>query len=203
MSPRTSIFPGIFFLAFLAGGFSSVRGEDSAFSALDAFLAAPETPKDEVVLGMVGFYGDPMPPQWLILTAARPSAQVLRESVVSKGEIRAERKFRRVAGQELPTIPMIREELKVDSGRAFQIAESVAIRAKVAFDHAHYQLRCREAGKEPVWMIHFLGPAQVSIGFVYLSARDGEVLRESWIEPLRPPTETSKIETFAAGKRQE
>ncbi len=202
MSSRPSILPRIFFFLLITWGVASIRAEDSALSALDAFLTAPEAPRNEVVLGVVGFYGKPVPLQWLILSSAQPGAVVLRESVVSKGEIRAERKFRRAKGQELPTIPMIRKQLKVDSGQAFQIAEAVAIRAKVAFDHAHYQLRCREEGKEPVWMVHFINRAQVSLGFVYLSAKDGKILRESWIAPEIPPVETSSIEGFAADERE-
>jgi len=169
--------------------------EEKALAALDAFLAAADFGREEVVLGMVGFYGEPAPPQWLILTAEEPKAGVLRESVFARGKVRAERRFRRLPGQELPTIPLRREELRIDSGEAFRIVEEVARSEKVAFDSVHYQLRCREAESEPVWMLNLISPAQVSLGVVYLSARSGEVLRVSWV---RPP-----MEGFATTPREE
>lgn len=162
--------------------FPVARGGEKrgGLAALDAFLASAACRPGETILGMVGFYGEPVPPQWLVLTSHPDEAGVLRESVVSGGKVRAERKFSPLPGQDLPDIPIERGALGIDSGEAFAIAEKVAREGKISFDSAHFQLRCRERGNEPVWMLSLLSPAQVSVGAIYVSAIDGEVLRVSW-----------------------
>lgn len=199
--PRiSSIFLRCLAVSFLLASYERVAAGEEAREAFDAFLKERSGGKVEHVLGMVGFFGEPLPPQWLILFSTDLSRDVLHESVVSKGQIRAERTFRRLPNQDLPTIPIQRQELKIDSGRAFELAEEVAKKAKVSFENAHFQLRCRDAGKEPVWMIQFLGRAQVSLGSVYLSARSGEILRVSWVQPKAVPEKDSGLETFASGR---
>ena len=152
-------------------------------AAMDAFLSLAPLAGKERVLGMVGFYGQPQPVQWLILTGDPTSPEPLREFVFARRQILAERIFSPLPGQDLPHLPIVRETLKVDSGAAFRIAESRAKARKAAFDSAHYQLRVRDEGNEPVWMLSLIDASQVSVGVVYLSARSGEVLRETWVSP--------------------
>lgn len=194
----SNLFPCFLAIGFLVDG-GKVRGGEEALEAFDSFLEEQTGGDSEEVLGMVGFFGEPLPPQWLILYSIDLKKPILHEAVVSNGQIRAERKFRRLPNQDLPTIPIRRKELKINSEKAFRIAESVAREAKVSFENAHYQLRCRDAGREPVWMIHFLGRAQVALGAVYLSARSGEVLRVSWRDSTTPSAEEPALETFASG----
>ncbi len=153
---------------------------EPALASLDAFLAASNHNPREVVLGMVGFFGQPEPVQWLILTADPAKAGVLRESVFARGKILAERAFTPLPGQDLPHLPLVRKTLKIDSAAAFRIAEGLARQQKRSFDSVHFQLRVRDLENEPVWMLNFISPAQISIGVVYLSASSGKVLRESW-----------------------
>ena len=155
---------------------------ESALAALDAFLAASSLDPREQVLGMVGFFGQPEPVQWLILTDNATTTGVLRESVFARGKILAERKFTPLPGQDLPNLPIVRKTLKVDSGTAFRTAEGLARQQKRGFESVHFQLRVRDLESEPVWMLNLVSPAQVSIGVVYISASSGKVLRESWVE---------------------
>ncbi len=160
---------------------------ESALGALDGFLAnAPLEPGAEV-LGMVGFFGQPEPVQWLILTSHPAAPGVLRESIYARGRLLAERQFSPLPGQDLPHLPMKRDALKIDSAAAFRVVEKLAHRHKRAFDSAHFQLRVRDLGSEPVWMLHLLNRAQVSIGVVYLSATTGKILRETWKAPAPLP----------------
>lgn len=153
-----------------------------ALAALDAFIAVSSLDPREKILGMVGFFGQPEPVQWLILTDNPAEAGVLRESVFARGKILAERKFTPLPGQDLPHLPLVRKTLKVDSGTAFRTAEEIALQQKRAFESVHFQLRVRDLESEPVWMLNLISPAQVSIGVVYISASSGRVLRESWVE---------------------
>jgi hypothetical protein len=159
---------------------------------MDLFLASPSDGRKEAIYGVVGFFGQPAPPQWLILTDAGNNARSLRESVVTNAGVVAERKFRRQPKQDLPEIPMSRAAIKIDSGAAFRIAEVEARREKMAFESAHYQLRCRETGREPVWMLNLLNANHVSIGIVYVSAITGKVMRTSWPGKSTSPSPGSR-----------
>jgi hypothetical protein len=183
----------------MAGGLAGrVAAAEAGDCALDAYetarraLAGSER-EAPAILGVIGFFGSPRPPQWLVLVEAKEGGRVLRELVVSGGEVRAERRFRAVAGQDLPDIPIDQERLKIDTAAAFAVVERLARKKKIAFESAHFQLRCRDAGDEPVWMLSLVGPAQTAIGAVYLSAESGKVLREVWPEPA--------VERFSSAER--
>lgn len=154
---------------------------ESALKALDVFIRVAPLEPGEKVLGMVGFYGEPEPVQWLILTDHPSNPGVLRESVFARAKVLAERKFTPLPGQDLPQLPFLRAALKVDSGEAFRTVEALAHRQRRSFDSAHFQLRVRDHESEPVWMLNLINSAQVSIGVVYLSASTGKILREAWV----------------------
>jgi hypothetical protein len=156
---------------------------ESALGALDAFLVASPLEPGAEVLGMVGFFGQPEPVQWLILTSHPATPGVLRESIFARGRLLGERKFSPLPGQDLPHLAIDRAALKIDSAAAFRIVDELAHRQKRSFDSAHFQLRVRDLGAEPVWMLNLLNSAQVSVGVVYLSASSGEILRETWVGP--------------------
>ncbi len=161
------------------------EGEE-ALEALDGFSKVASLEAGERVLGMVGFYGQPLPVQWLVLTGNVERRAPLRESVFARGGILAERTFAALPGQDLPHLPILRESLEIRSSEAFRIAEARASSRGVAFESVHFQLRVREEGSEPVWMLSLLDKAHVSVGLVYLSARHGGVLREKWPRPSIP-----------------
>jgi len=177
------------FAGFLAGSVAIAQpsglGEgECAFEAYETvgLALADASGKKPEIFGVIGFFGQPRPPQWLVLVEAEEGSRGLREFVVSGGEIRAERRFRPVPGQDVPDIAIQKGRLKIDALAVFATAERLARRKKVSFESAHFQLRCRDAGEEPVWMLSLVGPAQVSIGAVYVSAESGKVLREVWVE---------------------
>lgn len=182
------------FISWLAGGMIALScavhaappekavGE-SALGALDAFLVASPLEPGAKVLGMVGFFGQPEPVQWLILISPPAAPGVLRESIFARGRVLGERKFTPLPGQDLPHLPIERSALKIDSAAAFRVVEELAHRQKRAFDSAHFQLRVRDLGAEPVWMLNLLNRAQAPVGVVYLSATSGEILRETWVGP--------------------
>ncbi len=168
---------------------TAVAGEE-ALEVLDAFSRIATLEPGEKVLGLVGFYGQPLPAQWLVLSGNVEKRAPLRESVFARGQVLAERRFAALPGQDLPHLPVLRGSLKIRSSEAFRIAETSAKSRQVSFESAHFQLRVRDEGAEPVWMLNLLDKAQVPVGLVYLSATSGEILRESWPRPGSRPTET-------------
>lgn len=177
-SPRAVILIAMMALGTPLSGSDGKEGAEDATTALESFLSR----RKASVVGMVGFYGQPRPPQWLILEKCPPEGetQLWRESVVSAGKIRAERTFRRLPGQDIPDLPFSREDLVVSSDQAFRIAETEAKREKVSFESVHFLLRCRDKASEPIWTIDLVDRFQNTVGIVYLSARDGRVMRTSW-----------------------
>lgn len=161
---------------------SDYAAASDGVDVLSFFASAGAAGSDEPVLGMAGFYGQPQPPQWLILTPVLSKPGVLRESILSGGEVVAERQFRSLPGQDVPDIPISKEELKFSSRAAFKLGEAEAKRRKVSFKSVHFQLRCQDEQSEPVWMLNLINRAQVSVGVVYISARSGKILRTTWPE---------------------
>ncbi len=151
--------------------------------ALDQFVKVAKLAPGEQVMGVAGFYGEPHPRQWLILTVDPATPDTLRESVFKDGKVLAERKFRKLVDQNLPDIHLDREAILVDSDEAFRVVAQVARSEKREFQFAHFQLRVRETSSEPVWMVSLINKAQVPLGTLYVSAKSGGIVRRAWIKP--------------------
>lgn len=168
----------------------------SGIPSLDAFLKSKHSAPGAVVVGMTGFYGQDQPQQWLILTKDRTSDEMMEEWVIADGKIQGKREIRRLPMQDLPTLSIDRSRLKVDSDEAFVIAERLADRALMGYDSVHYQLRTRDLGNEPVWVVNMLDPAGRSVGIHYISAESGNILRSIWHRPV--PASISKSQGSGA-----
>ncbi|HRQ90711.1 MAG TPA: hypothetical protein PLA50_18100, partial [Bacteroidia bacterium] len=127
----------------IAGAPSAVAAGEEGLEALDRFSETVRLDGEERILGMVGFFGQPQPVQWLILTGLPDLKGTFRESVVARGKVLAERRFSALPGQDLPSRALDREAVKVTSAAAFQRAEVLAEKRRIAFDSAHFQLRVR------------------------------------------------------------
>lgn len=152
---------------------------DTCKAAVAVLTEASVLEKDAEILGVIGFSGSPQPKQWLILTES-VGRGALSELAVADGNVVAERLIEPLPGQDIPDIPVDFDEVKIDSDEALKIARGMADQEGVKFEGAHFHLRCRDAGKEPVWLMKLLGPVQDTRGLVYLSAKTGEVLRTAW-----------------------
>ncbi len=140
----------------------------------------------ESLMGLSGFHGTPLPTQWLVLT--RPhGAKGFRERVFSEGRFHGERSLESLAGQDLPRWPIQVESLRFSSADAFALAKARAESRGLRFERVHYQLRVRDEGLEPVWMLILLNRGQAPLGRLYISALQGTVLRESWARPMPTP----------------
>jgi hypothetical protein len=164
----------------MSGEPSRSSGGESGLEALDGFLQSSPIPPDCEILGIAGFFGQLNPGQWLILTRSQAEGGVLRESVWKEGAVSGERLLSVLPGQDIPDLPLFRDTLRFDSGAVFREAERVAAERQVAFAGVHYQLRVRDAGKEPVWVLSLLNRSQVQQGVLYFSATTGDLLCESW-----------------------
>ncbi|MEC5125689.1 hypothetical protein VSU19_02935 [Verrucomicrobiales bacterium BCK34] len=169
----------------MADSAESVEGQ-TGLAALDQFVSVAKLAPDEEVLGVAGFYGESQPGKWLILSADPATPGILRESVFVDGAVLAERTFRRLPDQSVPEIRLDREGILIDSDKAFEVVAMVARSEQRTFQYAHFQLRMREEGNEPIWMVSLLNKAQVPLGTLYVSAKTGEIVRRAWIKPASP-----------------
>ena len=159
---------------------SDANGCSDGFEVLSLFSVSETPGSREPLLGIAGFYGQPQPRQWLILTSIKDKSGLLRESVASGGKVVSERQFRRLLGQELPHIPIARKSLKISSLEAFEVGKAEAKRRQVSFESVHFQLRCDDQPSEPIWILSFIDRAQISVGSVYLSAVSGNIIKTVW-----------------------
>lgn len=174
-----SLLIGILLIS-LASADEKSPGSQSGVEALRAVEKSGELGKGGQILGMVGFFGEPEPVQWLVLTDQAKKPGALIELVVRDGEILAERKVKRDASRDMPSIPFASGQIQINSGEASRIAGDLARDKGIPFATMHFQLRCRDERNEPVWTIHLINRDQVAVGVHYISAVSGEVLRSVW-----------------------
>ncbi len=152
----------------------------AGMAALNAVADQSLPGKEIEILGMVGFYGDPDPAQWLVLTQKVDSKGPLLELVVRDNKVLAKRKVRKNGSMDIPSIPIQLSKIKINSVAARGIAEELAKKSQIDFETIHYQLRCRDEGNEPVWNLNLIDQNQVSVGVHYISALTGKILRSVW-----------------------
>ena len=165
-------------------GIAAVAGGDPAApegtAALAEFLRKVPLEDGGRVVGMTGFHAGPRPRNWLVLVEAASAEGRFREFVFDGGTVLARRTLAPLPGQQFPTLPIDPGGLRLSSDEAYRIGMEQARLRGAAVHSAHLQLRIREEGHEPVWMLKLLGPARSEAGTVYVSARTGGILRQSW-----------------------
>ena len=143
------------------------------------------------LVGIVGFFGRSLPSDWRFLVADPASPNMRHEYIMKNGREIGQRHFQVNPAQDIPSIRIPLKSLKVDSERAFDIANEAAKGAGVGFDSMHFQLRCRDLRNEPVWLLTPVDRNSKALGVVYLSALDGKILRASWTPKSLPNRLTS------------
>ena len=155
----------------------------SAVNTLWAFGRERGTHELSRVVGVVGFFGQDQPRQWRLLAHDAQQRGIMHEYILENGHVVAERRFAREPDQDMPSIVIPVGKLKVDSKQAFLLAEAQATVVSIGFDSAHYQLRCRDLRNEPVWVLNLSDTARKTVGVVYISALNGEIIRKVWSRP--------------------
>jgi hypothetical protein len=166
-----------------AGGASVTSAQE-----LDAMFEGVELGQGEAILGLAGYDGAPLPERWYVLIGEPGATTSLREVPFANGKAGSGRVIESRPGQDLPHLPIDPATLRRSAAEAHTIASARGAAAGMRWASVHYHLRVRDEGAEPVWLLTFVNRAQVKVGLVYLSARTGEVLRESWpqADPGKP-----------------
>lgn len=174
----------------------------SGLNTLWAFGKERGGPEQSRVVGLVGFFGQEQPSQWLVLVSDANYPGTYREYVSRQARTINMRTFQAQPGQDLPSIPLPLPRLKIDSQQAFRICEATALRAGIGFDSLHYQLRCRDLRNEPVWVVNMLDRNRSMVGVIYLSAEDGTVFRTVWNQPGNTGRSLTQNQTAPSSSNQ-
>lgn len=150
----------------------SIHAGTTANQALATLEAAEGKVVSSNVFGLTGRFGQDQPEEWEIL--ARRGEQfamfiVDKKSVLSYSLIRPKKPLK---------IPL--NSLKIDSTKAFKIANKSAIAASIGFDSLDYSLRPRADSPAPVWIVNLVDVEGVMVGRVHIAADSGTVLRTNW-----------------------
>lgn len=164
--------------ALLFGGVGGISVASSQEG--ESILSGVDLARGEVILGLAGYDGSPLPDRWLVLVGKPGTSGSLREMPFSGGKAGVGRAIESRAGHDLPHLPIDPAMLRCSAAEAHQIAAAKADAVGARWIGVHYHLRVREEELEPVWILTFVNRAQVKVGLVSLSARTGDVLRESW-----------------------
>ncbi len=187
----------------MPGVFSS-QAQPSAPSALTTLRGFARERGDEEasrIVGVVGFFGQDQPGQWLLLQKDVKVPNLLHEYAIRNGRLVAQRQFWRDPKQDMPSIPIVISQIAIDSTAAFRLADQQAKRAGVGFDSIHYQLRCRDLRNEPIWVLNLVDSLQKSVGVLYISALTGETLRSAWYRTGTTTSNTSPQPSAPTHKR--
>lgn len=188
---RLFAFAGVFLL-FHCGAFAQAPTQTgTALHNLYAFGRLRGSEVKGNVVGIVGFFGRSLPADWRLLVTDPANQYMRHEYIMKNGQEIGQRHFRVNPAQDVPSIPIPLHLLKIDSEKAFDVANEAARGAGVGFDSMHYQIRCRDLRNEPVWLLTLVDRNRKAVGVVYLSAMDGKVLRASWNPKDQPGRFTS------------
>lgn len=164
-------------IVFSSAAPAAAQATPTAFRAL--YIAGKSAP-DLGLAEINGLRGESQPQSWKFLSLDPSARGGIREVVVSRGEVESIRTPLRGTSEIAGRTPLDRSRLKVDSDRAFQIANQEATRARIAFHWVDYTLRAEDSS-EPVWKLRLFDRMGIPVATVHLSAESGAI-----VQPLRP-----------------
>jgi len=129
-----------------------------------------------------GINGVPQPTEWHVLAYDSGSPQLLRQYWAAQGRAGDNGADLERYPRNVPVGYFTLNQLSVDSVAAFTIAEGEARKAKMGFDSCSYLLRVREYSSEPIWRLELIDINRQTVGKVYISGQNGEVLRTVWVD---------------------
>lgn len=154
-------------------------------SAREAFKAVPlqfGPQAAQWIAEIRGVNGIPQPTEWHVLAYDPQAPQLLRRFWSAEGRAGDNGPDLERYPNNVPVGYFSINQVVVDSLAAFTIAEGEARKARMGFDSCSYLLRVREYSSEPIWRLELIGVNRQTVGKVYISGQNGEVLRTVWVD---------------------
>jgi len=158
---------------------ASAQVPATAFRAF--FIAGKSFPGGSLVR-VSGERGATQPQAWIFLYLDPSARGGVREVVVVGGSVESVRTplrgYTEISGYD----PLSPDRLKVDSDRAFAIANAEAVKARLPFHWAGYSLRAGTGGS-PVWTLRLTDRMGIPVARLEICAESGAVLGSLLREP--------------------
>ena len=152
-------------------------------TALDAVKLLPREHRARVAR-IEARDGTPEPERWHILVSDPSAENGLREFVVARGAIVAERGISQFAESVAPG-QMLGDGIRFDSDRAAQIVQRFAKANSVTVAVIAYQLRKDTSAAIPLWRLTCFDPIGKEVGSISLTATKGGVISNQGF-PIEP-----------------
>ncbi|MEX1119517.1 MAG: hypothetical protein WEB60_12070 [Terrimicrobiaceae bacterium] len=156
-------------------------------TAYGALFAAGKSALGARLVGLTGDRGSPQPQEWKFYYLDPSARGGVREITVANREVTSNRTPLRGFSDLGSRAAINLGSLKVDSDRAFQIAEAQAVQRRIAFHWIDYSLQVAADGY-PRWTLRLFDNMGVSLGSLEVSAETGAVVSPLTIQNLSPTT---------------
>jgi hypothetical protein len=165
----------------------------TAKQAIATLEAAEGTRTSSNIFALTGRFGQDQPQEWEILAQRGDQFAMF---IVDKKSVQSYSIVRPKKSPKLAT-----KSLKVDSSKAFKIANKSAIAASISYDSLDYSLKPRSDSRVPVWIVSLVDVSGTIVGGVHIASDSGKVLLTNWDrELLNAPKRESQL-AVAAGSR--
>jgi hypothetical protein len=145
------------------------RGAVAAMMAID-----PKYTEGVVVVTARG--GTPVPKEWTVIARDTDDLGTLHKITVVNGNVLSDSLSLNTYESFRQDVNIDPQQVQVDSGAAFLIAQPIAAANQQIIGHADYALTVRGKDSVPIWTINCFGMNGFFIGKVVLLATDGTVV---------------------------
>ncbi len=183
MNTRLSVFIATLILVSLTctDSLKAQQGSTSAREAINLLSNQFGPGSVQWLAEIRGQNGIPQPPTWEVLSYNGQAPLLLHRFWSGGGRVGDAGADQSRYPRDIPVGYFSINQIVVDSVAAFTIAEGEARKARMAFDSCEYLLRVREYSTEAIWRLELLDAQRRLVGKIYVSAKNGEVLRTVWM----------------------
>jgi hypothetical protein len=154
--------------------FAQFDGGQTGRSAMAALSILPDNYVQNVVR-ISADNADPDPETWYVMTYRDTMNSPVRSVAISDGEIKRDETSFNPAAYLRSRTPIDPNRVKIDSPRAYQIAEAYCIANNKELDSVSFALSQQGKASVPVWEIWCYDSKEKPLGYLKISASEGSV----------------------------
>ncbi len=141
-----------------------------------AAMMAIDPKYTEGIVVVTGSGGSPEPGQWIVIARDTNDLGVLHKITVADGQVIADVQSLNAYESFRQDVNIDPQQVQVDSGQAFFIAQPIAAANQKIIGHVDYALTIRGKDAAPIWTLNCFDINGVYIGKVILLANTGAVI---------------------------
>lgn len=143
-----------------------------------ALAALPILPDDyaQYVVRVTADNADPDPETWYVMTYKGTMKSPLRSVAIADGEIKQDEISLNPTAYLRNRTPINPDRVKIDSRRAYQIAEAYCVANNKELDSVSFALSQQGKATVPVWEVWCYDSKEKPLGYLKISATEGSVI---------------------------